>query len=76
METTIMSPQDNHTGEVCMVDQERWAEIRRLRHDEQISIAEIGWRLDVDHKTVRRCQVCFGPLGLRVPVSPGVLPVS
>jgi transposase len=53
-ETTIMQPQGNHTGEVCMVDQERWAEIRRLRHDEQVSISEIGRRLDVDRKTVRR----------------------
>jgi predicted DNA-binding protein (UPF0251 family) len=53
-ETTIMPPQGNHTGEVCMVDQERWAEIRRLRQDEQISIAEIGRRLDLDRKTVRR----------------------
>ena len=53
-ETIIMQPQSNHTGEVCMVDQERWAEIRRLRHDEQVSISEIGRRLDVDRKTVRR----------------------
>ena len=37
-ETTIMPPQDDHTGEVCMVDRERWAEIRRLRQSEQISI--------------------------------------
>jgi transposase len=53
-ERTIMPPQNHHTGEVCMVDQERWAEIRRLRQDEQISISEIGRRLDVDRKTVRR----------------------
>ena len=52
--TTIMQPQGKHTGEVCMVDQERWAEIRRLRHDERVSISEIGRRLDVDRKTVRR----------------------
>ncbi|MFO0698806.1 MAG: IS21 family transposase [Nitrospira sp.] len=37
-----------------MVDQERWAEIRRLRQDEQLSISEIGRRLDLDRKTVRR----------------------
>jgi hypothetical protein len=37
-----------------MVDQERWAEIRRLRHNEPLSISEIGRRLDVDRKTVRR----------------------
>lgn len=52
--TTIMQPQGHHTGEVCMVDQERWAEIRRLRHDERGSIAEIARRLDLDRKTVRR----------------------
>jgi transposase len=52
--TTIIPPQDNHTGEGGMVDQERWAEIRRLRQDEQVSISEIGRRLDVDRKTVRR----------------------
>lgn len=37
-----------------MVDQERWAEIRRLYHEARVSIAEIGRRLDVDRKTVRR----------------------
>jgi transposase len=52
--TTIIQPQMNHTGEVCMVDQERWAEIRRLRHDERVAIAEIARRLDLDRKTVRR----------------------
>ena len=51
--TTIIKPQGNHTGEVCMVDQERWAEIRWLRHDERVSISAIGWRLDLDRKTVR-----------------------
>ncbi len=53
-ETTIMPPQSHHMGEVCMVDQERWAEIRRLRQSEQVSISEIGRRLDLDRKTVRR----------------------
>ena len=53
-ETTIMQPQSNHAGEVCMVDQERWAEIRRLHHDERVSISEIARRLDLDRKTVRR----------------------
>lgn len=37
-----------------MVDQERWTEIRRLIQEERVSIAEIGRRLDVDRKTVRR----------------------
>ena len=37
-----------------MVDHERWAEIRRLREDERVSISEIARRLDLDRKTVRR----------------------
>jgi hypothetical protein len=37
-----------------MVDQERWAESRRLCNEERVSIAEIGRRLDLDRKTVRR----------------------
>lgn len=53
-ESIIMQSQVNHTGEVCMVDQERWAEIRRLFDDERMSISEIGRRLDLDRKTVRR----------------------
>jgi ActR/RegA family two-component response regulator len=53
-ETTIMPPQSHHTGEVCMVDQERWAEIRRLRQEERASLSEIARRLDLDRKTVRR----------------------
>lgn len=53
-ETIIMHPQGNHTGEVCMVDQERWAEIRRLRLEARVSISEIARRLDLDRKTVRR----------------------
>ena len=53
-ETMIMHPQMNHTGEVCMVDQERWAEIRRLHEAERVSVSEIARRLDLDRKTVRR----------------------
>lgn len=53
-ETTIMPPQSHHTGEVCMVDQERWTEIRRLRQEERASLSEIARRLDLDRKTVRR----------------------
>lgn len=52
--TTIIPSQENHTREVCMVDQERWAEIRRLFQEERVSISEIGRRLDLDWKTVRR----------------------
>jgi ActR/RegA family two-component response regulator len=51
---TIMPSQMNHTGEVCMVDQERWAEIRRLHEEERVSLSEIARRLDLDRKTVRR----------------------
>ena len=51
---TIMRTQMDQSGEVCMVDQERWAEIRRLCHEERVSISEIGRRLDLDRKTVRR----------------------
>ena len=53
-ETTIMHHQTDQSGEACMVDQERWAEIRRLFHEERLSISEIGRRLDLDRKTVRR----------------------
>ncbi|MDC8448840.1 MAG: IS21 family transposase, partial [Nitrospira sp.] len=54
MKTTIIPSQEDHTREVCMVDQERWAEIRRVCHEERVSISEIGRRLDLDRKTVRR----------------------
>jgi len=37
-----------------MVDQERWAEIRRLHEAEGVSLSEIARRLDLDRKTVRR----------------------
>lgn len=53
-ESTMMRAQVDQSGEVRMVDQERWAEIRRLFHEARVSIAEIGRRLDVDRKTVRR----------------------
>ena len=38
-----------------MVGEDRWQEIRRLHRDEQVPIAEIARRLDLDRKTVRRC---------------------
>src|SRR5574338_1511342 len=53
-ESAIMQPQVNHAGEVCMVDQERWVEMRRLRDETRVSISEIARRLDLDRKTVRR----------------------
>ncbi len=52
--STIMRAQEDQPGEAGMVDQERWAEIRRLFHEERVSISEIGRRLDLDRKTVRR----------------------
>ena len=53
-EATIMRVQVDQHGEACMVDQEWWAESRRLCNEERVSIAEIGRRLDLDRKTVRR----------------------
>ncbi len=53
-ETTIMQSQGHHTGEICMVDQERWAEIRRLRQEARVSLSEIARRLALDRKTMRR----------------------
>jgi DNA-binding transcriptional regulator LsrR (DeoR family) len=53
-ERTITPPQSHHTGEVCMVNQERWMEIRWLLQEEPVSLSEIAWRLDLDRKTVRR----------------------
>src|SRR5262245_62841207 len=38
-----------------MVRQERWEEIRRLRVQDGVAIAEIARRRDLDRKTVRRC---------------------
>ena len=52
--STIMCAEEDQPGEACMVDHERWAEIRRLFHEERVSISEIGRRLDLDRKTVRR----------------------
>ena len=62
-DSMIMHPQVDQLGEVRMVDQERWAEIRRLFDEERVSISEIGRRLDVDRKTVRRSrrQVVWRP---------------
>ena len=38
-----------------MVGEDRWQEIRRLRHEDHVPIAEIARRLELDRKTVRRC---------------------
>jgi len=62
-ETRIMQAQVDYFGEACMVDQERWDEIRRLFDEEQVSISEIARRMDLDRKTVRRSlrQVTWQP---------------
>ena len=62
-DSMIIHPQVDQLGEARMVDQERWAEIRRLFDEERVSISEIGRRLDVDRKTVRRSlrQVVWRP---------------
>lgn len=41
------------TGEAVMLSKERWEQVRQL-HAEKVSIAEIGRRLDIDRKTVRK----------------------
>lgn len=38
-----------------MVQEDRWREIHRMAHEEQLPIAETARRLDLDRKTVRRC---------------------
>jgi len=38
-----------------MVQEGRWREIHRMAREEQLPIAEIARRLDLDRKTVRRC---------------------
>jgi len=43
------------TEEVPMVRQERWEELRRLWRQEQVPIAELARRFELDRKTVRRC---------------------
>jgi transposase len=47
--------QDTHLEEGFMVGEDRWQEIRRLRHEGHVPIAEIARRLELDRKTVRRC---------------------
>ncbi len=55
--STIMRTQGDQPGEACMVDQERWAEIQRLFHEERVSISEIGrWLAWI----ARRCRVVCG----------------
>ena len=47
--------QATYLEEDCMVPEDRWREIHRMARDEQLPIAEIARRLDLDRKTVRRC---------------------
>lgn len=49
-----MGPEGLALREEPMVKEDRWQEIHRL-HREGLAIAEIGRRLDLDRKTVRRC---------------------
>lgn len=53
-ETTIMRPRVDLPGEICLVEHEEGAEIRRLFSEERVSMSEIGRRMDVDRKPVRR----------------------
>ncbi len=50
-----MSPEACRLEEEHMVQEDRWHEIHRMARREQLSIAEIARRLDLDRKTVRRC---------------------
>ena len=54
-ELRTIGPEVTPHEEVPMVRQERWEEVRRLRVQDGVSIAEIARRLDLDRKTVRRC---------------------
>ena len=47
--------QATHLEEGFMVGEDRWQEIRRLRHEDHVPIAKIARRLEFDRKTVRRC---------------------
>src|SRR5262245_24767887 len=49
-----IGPEVTPHEEVPMVRQERWEEIRRLRIQDGVAIAEIARRLALDRKTVRR----------------------
>lgn len=42
-------------AETAMVRQELWGEIRRTAACEQLSIAALAQRFDLDRKTIRRC---------------------
>jgi transposase len=50
-----MAPEACRLEEERMVQEDRWREIHRMAREEQLPIAEIARRLDLDRKTVRRC---------------------
>ncbi len=54
-EAGTIGPEVIPPGEVPMVRQERWEEIRRLRVEERVPVAELARRFELDRKTVRRC---------------------
>lgn len=54
-EAGTMAPEARRLEEERMVQEDRWREIHRMARDEQLPIAEIARRLDLDRKTVRRC---------------------
>ena len=51
---TMTAPSET-SAEAVMVGQERWAEIRRMALEDQLTISEIARRLEMDRKTVRSC---------------------
>jgi transposase len=54
-EAGTMVPEARRLEEERMVQEDRWREIHRMAREEQLPIAEISRRLDLDRKTVRRC---------------------
>ena len=54
-EAGTMAPEACRLEEERMVQEDRWREIHRMAREEQLPIAEIARRLDLDRKTVRRC---------------------
>src|SRR3989442_12686119 len=50
-----MGLEEHHLEEAGMVQEGRWREVHRMAREEQLPIAEIARRLDLDRKTVRRC---------------------
>ena len=50
-----MALEAHHLEEERMVQEDRWREVHRMAREEKLSVTEIGRRLDLDRKTVRRC---------------------